>query len=331
MDAVVIIGEEKEVMTRCGKAILAGLGVFSLALLPLMAQQPAEKAGGPVEVDDTIRVDVTRVNVLFSVTDKKGRFVTDLGEDDFEVFAGKDEQEIIQFVRDSDLPLRLAVLIDTSNSIRDRFRFQQEAALEFLRSVLRPAVDKATVISFDTSANTVSHLTNDLAALESTIRSLRPGGGTSLYDAILQACRDELGQDQPRNEFRRALIVLSDGEDTQSRSSRDQALEFAHKSDVIVYAISTNISRIQTDGDKVLKYFAEETGGSTFFPFKVEDMTQSFANIANEMRHQYSILFSPNPLYTDGQYHSVDIRIRDRKNRDLYTVRARKGYYAPRF
>jgi VWFA-related protein len=317
-------------MRRSSKAARWPIGVFCLGLT-LFAQQAPQQPGPPVDLGDTIRVDVTRVNVLFSVTDKKGRFVTDLEKDDFEVLAGKDQQEIIEFVRDSDLPLRLGILIDTSNSIRDRFRFQQEAALEFLRSVLRPEVDKATIISFDTSADTVSHLTNDTRVLESTIRNLRPGGGTALYDAITIACRDELGMDQPRNEFRRALIVLSDGEDTQSRSSREQALEFAHKSDVIIYAISTNISRIQTDGDKVLKYFAEETGGSTFFPFKVEDMSQSFENIANEMRHQYSILFSPLPLFTDGRYHNVDIRIRDRRDRGNYDVRARKGYYAPSF
>ena len=167
----------------------------------------------------------------------------------------------------------------------------------------------------------------ELQLLENSIRDLRPGGGTSLYDAVFFACRDKLAQDQPRHKFRRALILLSDGEDNQSRYSRDQALEMAHKADVVIYTISTNITRVETDGDKVLKYFSAETGGITFFPFKVDDLAQSFENIANEMRHQYSILYRPEPLKTDGLYHEVNVRVKTQKN---MAVRARKGYYAPK-
>jgi Ca-activated chloride channel family protein len=134
-------------------------------------------------------------------------------------------------------------------------------------------------------------------------------------------------QEQPLHKFRRALIVLSDGEDTQSRYSRDQALEMAQKADVAIYAISTNISGVQSDGDKVLKYLASETGGLTFFPFKVQDLSQSFENIANELRHQYSLLYRPVPAKADGLYHLVTIRPKNRK--DL-VVRARRGYYAPK-
>jgi VWFA-related protein len=285
---------------------------------PALPQQPPE---------ETIRLDVTRVNLLFTVSDKRGRFVTDLDKDAFEIFEGKNRQTVLEFTRESDLPLRLAILIDTSNSIRDRFRFQQEAAIEFIRSVIRPDKDRAVIVSFDTSPELVADLTGDVEQLERAIRNLRPGGGTSLYDAIFFACRDKLAMDQPRHKFRRALIILSDGDDNQSRYSRDQALEMAHKSDVVIYSISTNITRIPTDGDKVLKYFAQETGGLTFFPFKVEDLAQSFENIANEMRHQYNILYRPEPLKTDGLYHEVKIGV---KNRRDYVVRARKGYYAPR-
>jgi VWFA-related protein len=290
---------------------------------PLLAQQPP----APRQESETIQVDVTRVSVLYTVTDRRGRFVTNLEKEQFDVFEGKNPQKILEFTRESDLPLRLGVLIDTSNSIRDRFRFQQEAALEFLRSVLRPGQDKAVVFGFDTAPLVVADLTDDMAVLERAIRDLRPGGGTSLYDAVLAACRDKLALDQPKHKFRRALIILSDGEDTQSRYSRDQALEMAHKADVVIYGISTNITRIQTDGDKVLKYFAGETGGQTFFPFKVEDLAQSFENIANEMRHQYSLLFRPEPLRADGKYHDISIQVRGRKD---FVVRARKGYYAPK-
>jgi VWFA-related protein len=182
-------------------------------------------------------------------------------------------------------------------------------------------------VSFDTGPELVADLTSDTEVLAKSIRDLRPGGGTSLYDAIFFACRDKLQQDQPRHKFRRALILLSDGEDNQSRYTRDQALEMAHKADVVVYAISTNISGTQTDGDKVLKYLASETGGLTFFPFKVQDLAQSFENIANELRHQYNLLYRPDPAKTDGLFHEVGIKVKKRK--DL-VVRARKGYYAPR-
>ena len=278
------------------------------------------------QTETSITLDVNRVNMLFTVSDKKGRFVTDLAKEDFLITEEKKPQQIVEFVAETDLPLRLAVLIDTSNSIRDRFRFQQEAAVEFVNSVMRPQ-DKAVIVSFDSGPELVADLTGDVPKLTQAIRSLRPGGGTSFYDAIFMACREKLQQDQPRHKFRRALIVLSDGDDNNSRYSRDQALEMAQKADVVLYAISTNNSGAEKDGDKVLKYFTRETGGLVFFPFKVQDLAQSFENIANELRHQYNVLYRPEPAKTDGLFHEVDIKVKSRK--DL-VVRARKRYYAPR-
>ena len=303
--------------------------VLCAGFAPMEAQQNAPQAPASKidpNSDPRIVLDVNRVNMLFTVSDKKGRFITNLTRDDFEIFEEKKPQNIIEFVSESDLPLRLAVLIDTSNSIRDRFKFQQEAAVEFINSVMRPQ-DKAVVVSFDTGPELVQDLTSDTAKLAQAVRDLRPGGGTALYDAIFFACRDKLMQDQPMHKFRRALIVISDGEDNQSRYSRDQALELAHKADVVMYAISTNISRISSDGDKVLKYFAEETGGLVFFPLKVQDLAQSFENIANELRHQYNVLYRPEPAKADGLFHPVTSKVKNRKD---VVVRAKKGYYAPR-
>lgn len=310
------------------KSVLSRL-LAALAILTSMslAQQTSQRPAADETTDpNRIVLDVTRVNLLFTVADKKGRFVTDLDKKDFEIVEGKKQQNILEFTSESNLPLRLAILIDTSNSIRERFRFEQEAAVEFITSLMRPE-DKAVVVSFDTAAELVSDLTGDTEKLSKSIRDLRPGGGTALYDAIFYACRDKLMQDQPRHKFRRAMVVISDGEDNQSRYTRDQALEMAQKADVVMYSISTNISRLPTDGDKVLRYFAGETGGLAFFPFKVQDLAQSFENIANELRHQYNVLYRPEPLKTDGMWHPIDIRVKGRK--DL-TVRARKGYYAPR-
>jgi Ca-activated chloride channel family protein len=296
---------------------------------PVAGQKSLSTQQLPGEDAETrITLDVTRVNVLFTVTDKKGRFITDLGKDDFDIVENKKQQTIQEFTAESDLPLRLAVLVDTSNSIRTEFKFEQEAAVRFMQSVLRPRTDRMMLVSFDSAVEMVSDLTDDMKALEKGIRAMRPGGGTSLYDAIYFSSKDKLMLDQPRDKFRRAMIVIGDGDDTESRFTRDQALEMAQKADVVIYAISTNTKRDDQDGDKVLRYLAEETGGQAFFPFKVEDLDQSFENIANELRHQYNIFYRPEPLKTDGLYHPVLVKTKGRK--DL-VVRARKGYYAPKF
>jgi Ca-activated chloride channel homolog len=310
-------------------------GVLCLASL-LVAQKTAPQqqktaasAQSAGESDDPTRIilDVTRVNILFTVTDKKGRFVTDLTKADFDVVENKKPQTIQQFTAESDLPLRLAVLVDTSNSIREQFRFEQQAAIRFIQSVVRPREDRLMLVSFDSAAEMVSDLTDDVRKLEEGVKSMRPGGGTAFYDAVYFAAKEKLMMDQPRDKFRRAMIVISDGMDTESRMSRDQALEMAQKADVVIYAISTNITRDDSEGDKVLRYLTEETGGQAFFPFKIEDLDQSFENIANELRHQYNIFYRPEPLKADGLYHPVTVKTKGRK--DL-VVRARKGYYAPK-
>ena len=301
--------------------VIGALG-FSAA-----AQQPDQKPANVDNPDTRFTLEVNRVNMLFTVTDKKGKFITDLNQDDFSVVENKKQQAIQEFTAESDLPLRIAILIDTSNSIRDRFRFEQQAAVDFINSVIRPRQDKAMLVSFDSAAELVQDLTDNPELLDAAIRSLRPGGGTALYDALFYASRDKLQLDKPRHKFRRAVIIVSDGEDNQSRYSRDQALEMAQKADAVIYCISTNISRIASDGDKVLKYLASETGGQAFFPFKAEDLAQSFENIANELRHQYNIFYRPEPFKTDGLYHTVELRVKGRKD---IVVRARKGYYAPK-
>jgi VWFA-related protein len=303
----------------------------SLTVAPLCAQTPPAPAKQvPLEEDPASRItlDVTRVNMLFTVSDKKGRFVTNLAKSDFDITENKKPQTVLEFTAETDLPLRIGILIDTSNSIRDRFRFQQEAATDFVNTVIRPGQDKGMLVSFDNSAELVQDLTDSTETLGKAIRSLRPGGGTALYDAIFFACREKLMGEEPREKFRRAIVILSDGDDNDSRYSREQAMEMAHKADVVIYSISTNIKHDSTDGDKILRYFAEETGGLAFFPFKAQDLAQSFENIASELRHQYNLFYRPEPLKADGLYHAVDIRVKGRK--DLI-VRARHGYYAPKF
>ena len=264
--------------------------------------------------------------MLFTVTDKKGRFVTDLAKDDFEVIENKRPQPIQEFTAETDLPLRLGILIDTSNSIRDRFRFEQEAAIEFIKSVMRTNEDKAMVVSFDTKAELVSDLIDDTDKLETAIRGLRPGGGTALYDAIYFACRDKLAQDKPSQVPPRHRDGQRRRRQPEPVHARPGARDGAEGRRGDLRHLHQHLPR-RADGDKVLKYFAQETGGQAFFPFKVEDLEQSFENIANELRHQYNILYRPEPLQTDGLFHAVELRVKGRK--DLI-VRARAGYYAPK-
>ena len=296
---------------------------------------PAESANSSAandnNPDDTltvIRKRVDEVNVVFTVTDKRGHFVKDLTENDFRVFDdSKPAQSIRSFSKETNLPLRVGLLIDASNSVRDRFKFEQEAAIEFLSQIIRAKYDKAFVIGFDTTPEVTQDFTDDTEKLSHGVRMLRPGGGTAMYDAIYYACRDKLMQvDKDGIATRRAIILLSDGEDNQSRVSREEAVEMAQRAEVIIYAISTNTSGLVTRGDKILQHFADETGGKAFFPFKIQDVADAFSQIQDELRSQYAVSYKPADFVPDGKYRKIEI-VADNKK---YKVRARKGYYAPR-
>jgi VWFA-related protein len=217
--------------------------------------------------------------------------------------------------------------VDASNSIRDRFKFEQEAAVEFLSQIVRPRSDQAFVIGFDTTPEVTTDFTDSTEKLSNGVRILRPGGGTALYDAVYYACRDKLGKVSPLVPVRRAIILITDGEDNQSRVTREEAIEMAQRTEVIIYAISTNISGMKLRGDKVLERMAEATGGRAFFPFKLEDISNYFTEIQEELRSQYLLAYKPPPDFqADGRFHSIDISA---GNKNLH-VRAKKGYYAPR-
>ena len=290
----------------------------------------ASAAGSGSGVDDSIpliRKRVDEVNVVFTVTDKRDHFVKDLTQSDFRVIDNNKPANIQSFSRQTNLPLRVGLLIDASNSVRDRFKFEQEAAIEFLNQIIRLRYDKAFVIGFDTTPEVTQDFTDDTQALSHGVRMLRAGGGTAMYDAIYFACRDKLMQaDKGELATRRAIILLSDGEDNQSRVSREEAVEMAQRAEVIIYAISTNTSGIKLRGDKILEYFAEQTGGKAFFPFKIEDVANAFTEISDELRSQYAISYKPADFIPDGKYRKIEIVAENKK----YHVRARNGYYAPR-
>ena len=277
--------------------------------------------------DFNIPVRVNEVNVVFTVTDRHGRLIKDLNKGDFKVIDdGRADASIRSFQRETDLPLRVGLLVDASNSVRDRFKFEQESAIEFMSQTIRPKYDKAFIVGFDATPEVTQDFTDSNEALSRGVRMLRPGGGTAMFDAIYFACRDKLAKEPRTVAQRRALIVLSDGDDNQSHVTREEAIEMAQRAEVIVYTISTNVTGSKGDGDKILKYISETTGGRAFFPFQITDVANAFAEIQDELRSQYALSYHPAGFSADGRYHTIQILAQNHKN---LKVRARRGYYAP--
>jgi Ca-activated chloride channel family protein len=304
-------------------------------------QEPAPQQG-----NQTIRVPVNLVDVLFTVLNRRNKLVPELEKADFKIWDDKNPQEIRYFTRQTDLPLRIGMLLDTSNSIRDRIKFEQDASINFLFSVLRRNKDEAFVMTFDDEPQIVQGFTSDAGALRDQIIKTRAGGGTAIYDAIYEACVKELSHpprppgDQP-DVVRRVMILISDGDDNLSTHTRGDAIEMAQRTSVVIYTISTSTQWVSlsqtdpnklgdrkyhlTDGDKILQELAEETGGRAFFPYHVDDLDQSFQDIGDELRNQYSIAYLPTNYVLDGRYHKIRIEVPEHKG---YQVRARRGYFA---
>jgi VWFA-related protein len=270
---------------------------------------------------------VDEVNVLFIATDKHGKFVRNLTQNDFSFLDDhKPVQSIVNFRRETDLPLKMGLLIDVSGSVHTRFDFEQDAANSFMQQVIRPGFDKAFVMGFNARQDLRQDFTDKVQLLSQAVHSLHEGGGTALYDAIYHACQDKLAKEQSDHPQRRALIILSDGDDNQSEYTLAQAVEMAQRSEVIIYAISTDDSGLVLRGDKNLEKLASASGGRAFFPFKTKDIKNSFAAIEDELRSQYVVSYHPADFDPDGRYRSIEISA---LKKDLQ-VRARKGYYAPR-
>ena len=280
------------------------------------------------EILTTIRTQVQEVNVIFTATDRKGRYLKDLKSADLAVLDdGKPPARMNSFVSETDLPLRVGLVMDVSGSITDRMTFEQESAVKFFNQILRPNTDKAFILAFDSVQRTPADFTDDPAKLAAGVRSLTPGGGTAVYDAIATAATKKLAGVHADRPIRRVIILISDGEDNQSRVTREEAIEAARRAEVTVYAISTNDSNVKTRGDKLLEQLAEETGGRAFFPNKVEDVVHAFNTIQDELRSQYAVSYKPADFDADGRYRTIHILARNDKN---VVIRARKGYFAPR-
>ncbi len=294
---------------------------------PAASQRPADPTAPSDDALLTIKVPTNEVNVVFVVTDKHGKRITDLKQNDFHILDDNKPPETIRsFHAEANLPLQMGLLIDASNSVRDRFKFEQESAIEFLNQTVRPRFDQAFVVGFDVTPEVTQDFTDDTEKLAHGVHELHPGGGTALYDAIYFACRDKLLKAPKSTNVRRAIILLSDGDDNQSHVTREEAIEMAQRAEAVIYTISTNVSGTKTQYDKILERIADATGGRAFFPFQIRDVVNDFAEIQEELRSQYAVSYKPADLKADGHYRPIEIVANDRKN---FRVRARRGWYAP--
>ncbi len=294
---------------------------------PEQTSAPQAETPPPDDSITTIRKTVNEVHVVFTVTDKHGHYIKDLKKDDFKIVDdNKPPEEIRSFRSETDLPLQVGLLIDASNSVRDRFKFEQEAAIEFLNQTIRPRYDQAFVVGFDVTPEVTQDFTDNTEKLSIGIRSLRPGGGTAMFDALYFACRDKLMKQPQTGPTRRAIILLSDGDDNQSHVTREEAIEMAQRAEVVVYTISTNLTGSSSQGDKVLARIAEATGGRPYVPFQITEVANAFAAIQEELRSQYAIGYKPADFRPDGHYRTIEILAVNQKG---LHIRNRHGYYAP--
>jgi Ca-activated chloride channel family protein len=317
-------------IVMCFGSILATAQQTSPAPTPATgSQQQQDNANSDSKSPQipTVRVRTDEVNVVFTVVDKDGKFVRDLKRDQFRILDNKlPPRQMMNFAAQTDLPLHVGLLIDASNSIRDRFQFEKDAASEFLYEIIRPKADKAFVLAFDETWDVTQDFTGDVDKLRTGVKVIKAGGGTAMWDSVYFACRDKLMKEPSTGAVRRAIILISDGEDNLSRVYRDEAIDMAQRAEVIIYTISTSLVERHTKGDDDLRKLADATGGRSFFPVKLDDVVAAFSDIQEELRSQYSISYRPDQFVANGQFRPIQIMTDSKK----YKVRAKKGYYVPK-
>lgn len=322
-------GQSSQAATSSQSSSTPATAPKGTATAPGQAAQTAAQGAAVTEDNGayTITTVVNEVNLIFTVTDKHGHFIRNLKEGDFSLLdAHMAPAEVYSFTQETDLPLRVGLMIDTSSSIRSRFQFEQDAAVEFLLSVLRPKIDKAFVMGFDVHRDMTQGFTNNGDLLSEGIRKLAPGGGTALYDSVYSACRDNMLPLHGPPLIRKVIILLSDGDDNQSHATLDDAVKMCQRAGTAIYAISTNDSPSHDRGDDILRAMSLVTGGKAFYPPRMEQVAGAFHEIQEELRSQYSLVYKPANFKADGSFRPIYLTSTDRK----YKVHVQKGYFAPR-
>ena len=331
--------------------------VFSFLLLALAAcllapttgaQNPGAQKSAPApratpqaadQDDDLERVRIPLVRLPITVVDKKGMPVVGLNASDFQILEDKRPQqfELISKVEELErLPVFIGVLMDTSASTAGKLRFEKEAALNFIHTVARLRKDRVAFVTFDHEVNLRQDFTDKLDLLDKAVNAVqKPGHHTALYDAIWMLCNEKM-----RNvgAGRRALVVITDGDDTYSRATLEEAIDIAQRTETVIFAISTKggfagsavpgveAGTVKDAGDKNLTRLCEETGGRAFFTGDMLALERSFSRIAKEIRSQYIATYRPTNDRYDGSFRRIEVKLAG--DRDGLKVRAKKGYLA---
>ncbi|MDP9050220.1 MAG: VWA domain-containing protein [Acidobacteriota bacterium] len=285
------------------------------------SQTPSQDSQAP-----TIKVQANEVDLIFTVTDNRGHFIKNLNESSFGLLDnGRPPEQVFKFAQQTDLPLRVGIMLDTSSSIRGRFEFEQDSAISFLLQVLHRN-DRAFVEGFDVQLDVAQPFTNNIDLLNQGVKRLRPGGGTAMFDALYSTCKDQMLTLRETSPVRKAIILVSDGDDNYSHALESDAIKECQRADTIVYAISTNVSPSKDKGDDVLQAIANATGGRAFYPTRIEDVASGFAGIEEELRSQYLLQYRPAEFKLDGAFRTIYLQANDPR----YHVRAHTGYFAPK-
>jgi VWFA-related protein len=327
-------------------------------------EKPGASSGSATSASRrNIRVRVQAVNVPVSVLDKSGLPVIGLEKKDFEIYEDGKRQAIGYFGKEPPLPLRIGLILDTSNSARAQLPFEKDAASEFVFNILqgRSSRNQIFLETYDATSSIIQNFVNDPEALNEKIRALKAGGGKALYDAVYFACKEKLLTAGPPDETRRILVIVSDGRDVESTHTLDEVLSMAHHAGAMVYAIGNAAYGYSNPTDKVLEKLAAETGGAAFFPLhttagadlgtgylshgqigetsqnkglgaetgafsaqRLIQLADSLEAISRELNEQYTIGYTPTNNLLDGTYRSIQV-VALRKG---VRVRSKPGYFA---
>src|SRR5436190_7093409 len=318
------------------------LGTLLLSFAFATAQQPTSTKPGatpsptPESGQERVTVTTRRVRLPITVTDKKGQFIPGLTQTDFQVLEDKVPQQIDSFTSEenNNLPLYVGVLMDTSPSTAGKLKFEQESAMNFIQTVIRPRRDRVLFATFDDQVTLRQDFTDRLELLDRAVFGVKKTGEkTALYDAIWQFCDEKMRSAQGR----RALVIITDGDDTYSRADINDAIDIAQRTETTLFTISTKAGlsgtvpgveagTVKDHGDKGLEQLCDETGGMAFFTGDMLALERSFTKIANELRSQYLITYKPSNEQYDGSYRKVDVKLTNAN--DKYKLRTKRGYKA---
>jgi Ca-activated chloride channel homolog len=320
--------------------ILAGLSLVIVSATAQNPQSSPQKPATPAATPDPNQereiVNIRRVRLPITVVDKKGQFVSGLTQGDFLILEDKIPQKIDSFTSEenNNLPLYVGVLMDTSPSTAAKLKFEQESAMNFIQTVVRPRRDRVLFATFDHEVTLRQDFTDRLELLDRAVAAVKKTGEqTALYDAVWQFCDQKMRSAQGR----RSLVLITDGADTYSRADLNDAIDIAQRTETTIFAISTKAGlsgtvvgveagQVKSKADKDLERLCDETGGAAFFTGDMLSLERSFTKISKELRSQYLITYKPTNDKYDGSYRRVEVKLTGSQNN--MKLRTKRGYKA---